>query len=154
MFAVDNINAATKTYTPRKTFYTLAQISKFVRPGAQRVNVSGSTSPFQLLAFYHPDSGQLTLTGINPNASAQTLSGSLTNLPAVASLELYYTASNTNLFHSATFPVTNRSFSATVPANCVFTLQSFAPPAPPAAPHITAGPTNQMAAVGPRPPSA
>ena len=132
---MNNINAVPKTYTRRKIFYTWHTISKFVRPGAQRVKVSDSTSPFQLLAFYHPESGQLTLTGINTAASAQTLSGSLTNLPAVASLELYYTDSGTNLRHSATFPVTNRSFSAAVPANCVFTLRGFAPPAPPGALH-------------------
>ena len=129
LFAVNNINAVPKTYTRRKIFYTLAQISKFVRPGAQRVKVGGTPSPFQLLAFYHPESGQLTLTGINTAASAQTLSGSLTNLPAVASLELYYTDSGTNLRHSATFPVTNRSFSAAVPANCVFTLVGVDPAA-------------------------
>ncbi len=122
LLGVDNINATPKTYTPRKTFYTLAQIAKFVRPGARRILVSGSTSPFQVLAFYHSGSGQVTLPGINPNTSSRTLSGVLTNLPSVTSLELYYTSSTTNLRHSATFPVTRGSFTATVPANCVFTL--------------------------------
>ena len=51
----------------------------------------------------------------------------LTNLPPVASLDLYYTDSTTNLCHSATFPVTNGAFAATVPADCVFTLVGFDP---------------------------
>ena len=50
LLGVDNPNAAVKTYTPRKQFYTHAQISKWVRPGAQRINVTGSASPFSSLA--------------------------------------------------------------------------------------------------------
>ena len=127
LFGVDNINAVPKTYTPRKIFYTLAQISKFVRPGAQQIDESGSFGPFLLVPFYQPDSGQLTLTGINTDTSADTLSAVLTNLPPVASLDLYYTDSTTNLCHGGTFPVTNGAFAATVPANCVFTLVGFDP---------------------------
>jgi hypothetical protein len=121
IFAVDNINASPRTYTARKQFYTLAQISKFVRPGAQRINVNGSTSPLTLLAFYQPVTGQLTLTGVN-TAVATVLSGTLSSLPVVTSLELYYTDSSTNLSDKGAVTVTNHSFTATVPANCVFTL--------------------------------
>ncbi len=80
-----------------------------------------------LLAFYDPASGQLTLTGINSDTNADTLSAVLTNLPPVASLDLYYTDSTTNLCRSATFPVTDGAFAATVPANCVFTLVGYNP---------------------------
>jgi O-glycosyl hydrolase len=127
LFAVDDTNAVPKTYTPRKIFYTLAQIAKFVRPGAQQIAANGSTAPFQLLAFYQPDSGQLTLTGINSDTNPDPLSAVLTNLPPVASLDLYYTDSTTNLCHSATVPVTNGLFAITVPAACVFTLTGFDP---------------------------
>jgi len=122
LFAVDDITATPKTYTPRKIFYTLAQITKYVRPGAQQIDVSGSASPFQLLAFYHPASGQLTVTGVNTDASAQTLSGTLANLPSIPNLELYYTDATTNLCDSTTLTVTNGSFAGTVPGSCVFTL--------------------------------
>jgi O-glycosyl hydrolase len=127
LFAVDNIYVVPKTYTPRKIFYTLSQITQFVRPGAQQIDESGSFGPFQLVSFYQPDSGQLTLTGINTDTNADSLSVVLANLPPVASLDLYYTDSTTNLCHSATFPVTDGSFTATVPANCVFTLVGFDP---------------------------
>jgi hypothetical protein len=54
LIAVDDINTAAKTYTPRKIFYTLSQVSKWVRPGAQMIGVSGSTSSFSpLMAFKH-----------------------------------------------------------------------------------------------------
>jgi hypothetical protein len=122
LFAVDDPNAATKTYTPRKQFYTLSQITRYVRPGAQRINVSGSTTPLTLLAFYHSAIGQLTLTGVNTSTSPATLAGTLSSLPTVSSLELYYTDSTTNLSDHGAVPVNNSSFGATVPANCVFTL--------------------------------
>jgi len=122
LFEVDDINASPKTYTPRKTFYALAQISRFVRPGARCISLTGSTSPFQLLAFYHPGSGQLTITGINSATSSRSLDGTLVNLPAVTNLALFYTSSTTNLCPGAAFPVTNGTFSATIPADCVFTL--------------------------------
>jgi hypothetical protein len=125
LFAVDDINAEPRTYTPRKTFYTLAQISNFVRPGARQIDVSPWAGPLLVVAFYHPDSGQLTLTGVNSNAGPRTLSGLLTNLPPVAGFDLYYTDSTTNLCHSTTLPVTDRSFTATVPADCVFTLVGY-----------------------------
>jgi O-glycosyl hydrolase len=127
LFAVNDINAVPKTYTPRKNFYTVAQISKFVRPGARRIAVNGSTSALVLLAFYHPGTGQLALTGVNTSSSTATLSGTLTNLPSVSSLDLYYTSSTTNLAHGATVPVTNGVFTAIVPADCVFTFSGFSP---------------------------
>ena len=85
LLAVDNENVTPKTYTPRKNFYTVAQISKFVRPGARRIGVGGTTAPFApLLAFYHAGLGQVTMVGINTSGSAATLRGTLASLPTVA----------------------------------------------------------------------
>jgi hypothetical protein len=122
LFAVNDTNAVPKTYTARKNFYTLSQITEFVRPGAQQIGVSGVGSLEYLLAFYNTNNGQITLTGVNTNSSATSLSCALTNLPPVTSLELYYTDGTTNLYHSASVPVTNGAFSVLVPADCVFTL--------------------------------
>jgi O-glycosyl hydrolase len=126
LLGVDNENAAVKTYTPRKNFYTVAQISKFVRPGAQRIGVSGSSSPFSpLLAFKHTGLGQITIVGINSSGSAATLSGALASLPTVPHLDLYYTSPTANLANGGSVAVNNGTFSATIPADCVFTLTGF-----------------------------
>jgi O-glycosyl hydrolase len=122
LFALDDTNAVIKTYTPRKIFYTLSQISRFVRPGAVRINAGLWTDPISVIAFNHPDSGQITITGANTDASQQVLSATLSNLPPVAGFDLYYTDGATNLCHSATFPVTDGVLTATVPANCIFAL--------------------------------
>jgi hypothetical protein len=53
-------------------------------------------------------------------------------LPAIGSLELYYTDSTNNLLDSATVPVIDGSFNATVPADCVFTLATTNHPPTPA----------------------
>jgi O-glycosyl hydrolase len=123
LLSVDNENVTPKTYTPRKNFYTLAQISKFVRPGAQRVEMTGSTAPFSpLLAFKHTGLGQVTIVGINNSVSSAILTGAVSALPAVASLDLYYTSATTNLARAGSVPVNSGTFTATIPANCIFTL--------------------------------
>ena len=52
LMAVDSTNASPRTYTPRKQFYTYAQIAKYVRPGAQR-------NQHELFAFRADDAGIL-----------------------------------------------------------------------------------------------
>jgi O-glycosyl hydrolase len=123
LFAVDNPNASPKSFTPRKGFYTLSQVSKFVRPGSRRIGLSGSTSPFTLLAFYHPVTGQLVVVGVNPGFAAP-LSASLVSLSPASTLDLYYTSSSVNLSSAGAVSVTNRLFATTIPADCVFTLVS------------------------------
>jgi O-glycosyl hydrolase len=127
LIGVDNENAAVKTYTPRKNFYTVAQISKWVRPGAQRIGISGSVSSLSpLLAFKHSGLGQVTIVGINTSGSAVTLSGALASLPSVSQLDLYYTSATNNLAYGGSVAVNNGSFNATIPADSVFTLTGFA----------------------------
>ena len=51
-----------------------------------------------------------------------SLFGALTSLPAIPSMDLYYTSSTTNLCYGGSVAVNNGTFSVTVPADCVFTL--------------------------------
>ena len=127
LFGVDNTNAVPKTYTARKSFYTMSQISAFVPPGSQCIGVSGTqNSSFMMLAFYHPASGRVTLTGFN-TGSQTSQSITLQSLPAVSNFTLYYTDPNNNLKQSTTFPVSSGSFTAVIPANCIYTLTGFDP---------------------------
>ena len=45
LFAVDDTNAVDKTYTPRKQFYTLSQISKFVARGPHASTSAARRAP-------------------------------------------------------------------------------------------------------------
>jgi O-glycosyl hydrolase len=125
LFAVDDTNAAPLTYTPQKNFYTLAQISKFIRPGARMIGTSDYGGGVNLRSFYHVGSGQLTLVGINTENDAKDVDVSLESLPPIANMELYYTSADTDLYHSATVVASNGNFTITVPANCIFTLTGF-----------------------------
>src|SRR5262249_47735328 len=112
---------------PRKNFYALAQIAKFVRPGARRIDVNEFADPLEFLAFYHDGLGQFTLLGINTGNSPASFSASLNSLPSLASLDLYYTTSDTNLAHDTAVAVTNGTFNVNVPGDCIFTLTGFDP---------------------------
>lgn len=124
LIGVDDTNALVKTYTPRKNFFTTAQISKWVRPGAQRISVS-SQGPFTYLAaFKHDALGQVTIVGVNSGGST-TLTGPLTNLPPVPELVLTYTTEFTNQAAGGVAAVNGGNFSIGIPANSVFTLTGF-----------------------------
>jgi hypothetical protein len=125
LVGVDDINAPVKTYTPRKSFYTVAQVSKWVRPGAQRIFVSQpDTWPLTYLtAFKHDALKQVVISGVNVSFSTHVLQGTLENLPAVTNLMLYYTSATADLVAGGNISVAgNGSFTATIPADCVFTL--------------------------------
>ncbi len=129
LFGVNSINASPKIYTARKNFYTLAQITKYVRPGAVRIDVSGGTSTLSSLAFYSASTGQLAITGVNTASGSTTLSGNLKSLSSIGSLELYYTDANNNLRDNGAVSVNNGSFSVTIPGDCVYTLVASGTPA-------------------------
>jgi hypothetical protein len=122
IIAVDDVNASPKTYTPRKGFYTMAQVSKFVRPGAQRINVGNAPAGLNLLAFYNTNNAQFTITGVNRNTNAFGLSCALASLPTIPGMEFYYTSSATNMAYGGHISITNGVFSVAVPADSVFTL--------------------------------
>ncbi len=148
LFAVTNINASPRTYTPRKNLYTLSQITKYVRPGAVRIDVSGATSTLSTLAFYSTNTGQVTLTGVNTATSAATLSGTLKSLPSVTSLQLYYTDQNNNLRDNGPVSVNNGVFTVAIPANCVYTLVAAGTPAVTVSANLTS-PANGASYVAP-----
>jgi O-glycosyl hydrolase len=131
LFAVDDTNAVPKTYTAQKNFYTLAQITKFIRPGARMIGTTGETGELNVRSFYHDALGELTFVGINADGDPTTLEGKLESIPSIASLDLYYTSSSTDLCFSASVAVTNGTFAVAVPGDCIFTLigSSQLPPA-------------------------
>jgi O-glycosyl hydrolase len=125
LFAVDDTNAVPLTYTPQKNFYTLAQISRFIRPGARMIGTSDDGADMNVRSFYHDVLGQLTFAGINTDSEGRDVEVSLQSLPEIANLDLYYTSASTDLCYGATVVVTNGNFAVTVPGDCIFTLSGF-----------------------------
>lgn len=115
-------NANAGTYTPRKNFYAFSQVSKFVPPGAWRINTSYSDSNIVMLAFYDSLTRRVTVAGINLANTRVNIRGVLANLPAVKVFQVYHTDSVKNLHKDIDISVKNKSFETTIPADCIFTI--------------------------------
>ena len=111
----------TKTYFPRKNFYAIQQVSKFVEPGSWQVSVSGTTDSLPVVAFYDTVSKRVSIVGINRKNSPVTLNGSLKDL-AIKRLEAYRTSNTENVHKAADVRVMGNTFKTTIPAKCIFTL--------------------------------
>ena len=116
------MNLKTKTYFPRKNFYAIQQVSKFVLPGSWQVSVSEPGDSLTVLAFYDPASQRVSIVGINKKPYPVTLNGTLANLPAISNFEMYYTNNTENVHKDADVTVKGKTFKTIIPANCIFTL--------------------------------
>jgi O-glycosyl hydrolase len=118
----------TKTFTPRKHFYAVSQISKYLTPGSWQIGVSDTPKELPLIAFYDPVSCRITIAGINKKEAEVTLKGTLANLPLIKNLEMIYTNSSGNFLKNSEIMVTGESFQASIPSNCIFTITGIANP--------------------------
>jgi O-glycosyl hydrolase len=115
-------NAGNKTYFPRKHFYAISQLSKFVRPGARRIGVSDGDDSLTVVAFRDTVTHKVTIVGVNTRHHAVHLGGELAGLPKVPYFEMYHTSSRDDLRRDQNVPSRGSSFDVEVPAACIFTL--------------------------------
>jgi len=120
------LDERSNTFTPRKHFYALAHVFRFVPPGSRQVEIVQGDNTLDVLAFSDSISGRITITGINGGNTKQHVVFSLENLPKLKKMDLYYTDSIKNLFHADEMKVSGQQFIATVPARCIFTISGIA----------------------------
>ena len=82
-------------YTPKT--YTAMHYSRFIRPGAQRIDAEPGFGAVQVGAFLHEANGDVTVVAINPGEQAETLSLVFRNLEGPALLKAYRTSASENL---------------------------------------------------------
>lgn len=82
---------------PTPKTYTMMHYSKFIKPGAVRIDAQPGFSDVQVGAFLHEGEGELTIVAINPTSQQQPLNLTLTNVGNIASLRIYRTSSSENL---------------------------------------------------------
>jgi len=116
----------TKTYFPRKHFFAISQVSKYVPAGSWRIATTDPGNGFNILAFHEPLTGRISITGINKNSRAFTIKGTLDHLPKINRLETVYTDRSKDLYKDRDIPIKVKTFTATIPANCIFTLSGIA----------------------------
>jgi O-glycosyl hydrolase len=82
-------------FTPKT--YTAMHYSRFIRPGAVRIDAQPGFGDVQVGAFLHNDSRELTIVAINPTDKGQALSMTFNNLEGLVSLKVYRTSVSENL---------------------------------------------------------
>lgn len=116
-------NKTNKAYTPRKHFYAISQISKYVPPGSWQVELRSSDNKASALAFYNPSRNAPVIVGINRYNKAMQMEISMENFPGIKSAQLIFTDSINNLKIQKTYlPDKNGKLKVVVPANCIYTL--------------------------------
>jgi O-glycosyl hydrolase len=71
--------------------------SRFIRPGAVRIDAQPGFGDVQVGAFLHKNSGELAIVAIDPTDTEQALNMNFNNLEGLASLKVYRTSASENL---------------------------------------------------------
>jgi hypothetical protein len=121
IFAV-NDTLRPDVYSVRPHYYVFKQLYRFVKPDYKRIEINCSLPKMTISAFYHPADGTVVITGINNSSQAQSLEGSLKNLPAISTLKYYFTDAQNNFSRAADLQVAHQKFSKKIPGNSVFTF--------------------------------
>jgi O-glycosyl hydrolase len=112
----------TKTYHPRKNFYAIQQVSRFVQPGSKRILISGDRDSLTTVAFFDSLSQAITVVGVNQTNTALTLNISMKGLPAVGTFQKFYTNTIRNVYRDEDIRISGNVINTTIPAGCIFTL--------------------------------
>ncbi len=94
---------AMSTYTPKTC--TAMHYTKFIRPGARRIDAEPGFATVQVGAFLHEKDGDLTVVALNSTDENQTLNLAFHNLKDLASLKAYRTSASENLAATGEVPV-------------------------------------------------
>jgi O-glycosyl hydrolase len=110
-------------WRPRKQFYQHYHLMKFIRPGAVRVQLTGTDSALLASAFLN-ENGELVVTGYNLNDRNLDIRLVLSNLPNFKNPDLLITSASKNISASANIKLTGSTLSATIPSKSVFTIKA------------------------------
>ena len=114
----------TQSIIESKTLWALGNYSKFVRPGAQRIDLQGANDPNGLMgsAYYHAGDKQLSVVFVNSSDEAKTIHLDVANLPSgkdVKQFKPYLTSDHADLKKQSTVSVKK---DITIPARSLMTL--------------------------------
>ena len=125
------IRTGLRAMTPKKRYYALKHVYRFVLPGFQRVPTTCGSSDLRVLAFASQDRQQISVVGMNLSSSGNLyLNVEADGLPEVvrqSRLALYRTSESENCVRVSDVPAKggNWPFSGAeflLPPNSIFTL--------------------------------
>jgi hypothetical protein len=146
-------DTTTATYTPRKRFYVVAQVTGFIEPGTRRINVTDTLSGLGVTqAFFDSTTGRLDIVGRNTTSLPILISGQLRDLPAIGHMTCTLTDSSLmNLTSGPEVVVLGGLFTVTIPPQAVFSLEGEDPLLEGVGPQVPGGPTAWVSDARPNP---
>jgi len=112
----------TETYNPRKHFYAISQVSRFIPPGSEQVGLKYSAEGLTAVAFHDPASLKTVIVGENANADPLRLAVRIQGLPSPSRLQLTYTDQADNLKSGQPVALQSGRFDVSIPPKCIFSL--------------------------------
>ncbi|GCE50361.1 O-glycosyl hydrolase [Thermosporothrix hazakensis] len=111
------------SYSISSRLWAFANYSRFIRPGATRLDATSDAAGLNLSAFLNTD-GTIAVVALNTATSATSVSFSLPNTNiSNGTATPYLTNGNNGTAQQTAIPISNGSFSATVPARSLVTYQ-------------------------------
>ena len=107
-------------YTINKQYYVTGQYSKFVKPGARRIESISSNNDVRVTAFR--DGVNVAIVVLNNHGNSQTVDFSLNGLSNITTLKAVRTSLTENLNSLGDITVLNDSFSTILAANSITTF--------------------------------
>jgi glucuronoarabinoxylan endo-1,4-beta-xylanase len=99
---------------PQKRGFVMAQFSRFVRPGFNRIAATNNGSTL-ITAYRNTNSTSFVIVAINPTGLSLTPTFNLQNFPTVASVTPWLTSAAVSLAVQSPVGVTNATFTWTLP---------------------------------------
>ena len=110
----------TGNYTPRPLFWSCALVFRFIRPGAKRIQLVETSPAVEALAFYHPQTHAMVITGYT-DRSIQ-INGTLNNLLPIDRFENHRVTAAGGIERQADVAVNGNNFAVEIGEDEVFTL--------------------------------
>ena len=105
-----------------KRGYNMAQYSKWVRPGAVRIDATESPENNVLISAYKNKDGKIAVVAINKNSGTNTETINLAKGETITKLEAYRTSANENIQSVSGLSYNGNSFTAQLPGSSVTTF--------------------------------
>jgi glucuronoarabinoxylan endo-1,4-beta-xylanase len=109
------------TYEPSKRFWAFANYSRFIRPGATRIDASAGESNLRVSAFGNTD-GSYAIVVLNLGYADDTVTFSLQNVTAGDSAVPYLTNATNDAAQQPSITISDGTLTADVPARSLVTL--------------------------------
>ncbi len=101
------------------------QFSRFIRPGAVRVDASPDAVSCNATAWVHDANKTLTVVLVNQDTQPATVSLALPSVPNVASFGAYRSSTSESFVRQADVPVSSQAASFIIPPQSILTLNGY-----------------------------